>query len=302
MHRAVAALLSALILGTPVAPAVAADDAPWSVRTAANSYGSDRQNYSYTVNPGDKVEDGLMVVNSGKTPLDLAVYAADAYTTANGRLDLLTPDTKSTGVGTWVHAERTRVQVAPGQSLQVPFTISVPADATPGDHLGGIVTSLNQDGVNRRLAIRIQLRVGGDLKPALSVDDLKLHYSGKGNATVTYTIHNTGNAVLAARPATTVAGPFGVWKVDSGLSDSPQLLPGESWKASGEVHGITPAVRLTGTVTLLPLLTDAAGSTGTLTQLDATTHTWAMPWWLPLPLIVVLAALLVVRFTRKRSA
>ncbi|MFG1817385.1 WxL protein peptidoglycan domain-containing protein [Kribbella sp. NPDC049174] len=294
-------LLIALTTGAPTA--AAADDVPWSVSTAANSFGSDRQNYSYTVNPGGQVEDGLVVVNRGKTPLELAVYAADAYTTDNGRLDLLTPDTKSTGVGAWVHADRDGMKVAPGQSVQVPFTINVPADAKPGDHLGGIVTSLKRGtDVDRRLAIRIRLRVSGDLKPSLSVDDLKVRYTGNRNATVTYTVHNNGNAILAARPSTSVAGPFGSWRVESGQEDSPQLLPGETWKTSTQVHGVTPALRLTGTVTLTPLLTDAAGSTGPLNPIASTTHAWSIPWWvIPALVALVVVLLLVARRIRSRA-
>ncbi|MEI8411474.1 MULTISPECIES: WxL protein peptidoglycan domain-containing protein [unclassified Kribbella] len=297
------ALVAAVVLlsALTATPAAADDDVPWSVSTAANSFGSERQNYSYTVNPGGQVEDGLMVVNRGRTPLELAVYAADAYTTDNGRLDLLTPDTKSTGVGAWAHADRASVKVAPGQSVQVPFTIDVPADAKPGDHLGGIVTSLKQGtDVDRRLAIRIQLRVSGDLQPGLSVDDLKVHYKGHSDATVTYTVRNTGNAILAARPSTAVSGPFGKWRVESDQQASPQLLPGESWKVSTDIHGVTPALRVTGTVTLLPLLTDAAGSTGSLTPLTATAHAWTTPWWLFLILTVVLVA--VVLLVRRRRA
>lgn len=296
-------MLKALVLLVALTAAAPADDVPWSVSTAANSYGSDRQNYSYTVNPGGRVDDGLMVVNRGKTPLELAVYAADAYTTDQGKVDLLTPDTKSTGVGAWVHADQGSVTVAPGQSKQVPFIIDVPADAKPGDHLGGIVTSLKQGtDVDRRLAIRIHLRVSGDLKPSLSVDDLKMRYTGGRNATVTYTVHNTGNAILAARPSTSVAGPFGAWRVEGQQTDSPQLLPGETWKVSTEVHGVTPAVRLSGTVTLLPLLTDAAGSTGPLTPMSTTTHTWTTPWWLLLLVLLAAAVVVVVRrLTRKRA-
>jgi hypothetical protein len=297
-------MFKALVLLVALTAAAPADDVPWSVSTAANSFGSDRQNYSYTVNPGGQVEDGLKVVNNGKTPLELAVYAADAYTTDQGKVDLLTPDTKSTGVGAWVHADRQNVQVAAGKSVQVPFTINVPADAKPGDHLGGIVTSLKQGtDVDRRLAIRIHLRVSGDLKPTMSVDDLKVRYTGGRNATVTYTVHNTGNAILAARPSTSVAGPFGMWRAEGQQADSPQLLPGETWKVSTEVHGVTPALRLTGTVTLLPLLTDAAGSTGPLTPTSTTTHAWTTPWWLPFALLAALVLLLLVvrRLTRKRA-
>lgn len=310
MRGAIATLLVALSVVASGGTARAADDVPWSVSTAANSFGADRPNYSYTVNPGEQIEDGLIVANSGKTPLSLAVYAADGFTTDAGKLDLLTMDAKSTGVGAWVRAAQSQVTVQPGQSVQVPFILAVPAGATPGDRMGGIVTSLTQGGENRRLAIRIRLRVSGELKPSMSVDDVRLHYSGtpnpfgKGDATVTYTIHNTGNAILAARPSTSVAGLFGIGRVESAkVDDTPQLLPGESWKVSAKVDGVPAAVRATGTVKLLPLLTDAAGSTGTLDNVTATTHAWTIPWVALLVLLVLCAVVvLILRRRRRHSA
>ena len=167
--------------------------------------------------------------------------------------------------------------------------------------MGGIVTSLTQGGENRRLAIRLRLRVSGELKPAMSVDDVHLHYAGKGDATLTYTIHNTGNTMLAARPSTAVSALFKTNDAST-IADTPQLLPGETWKVSTTVHGITPILRLTGKVTLLPLLTDAAGSTGTLDNVTATTHAWTLRWALLafLILVCVVAVLLAVR--RRRTA
>ncbi|MFD3403938.1 WxL protein peptidoglycan domain-containing protein [Kribbella sp. NPDC058693] len=311
MRGLLATLLAAVGAIAGAGTAVAADDVPWSVSTAANSFGSDRQNYSYTVDPGGEVQDALVVANSGKTPLTLGVYAADGFTTDDGRLDLLTDDAKSTGVGTWVHTPSAQVTIQPGKSLQVPFALAVPAGATPGDHLGGIVTSLKQSGdVDRRLAIRIRVRVSGALEPSVSVDDVKIHYSGtaipfaKADATVTYTIHNTGNAILAARPSTSLVGLFGAGRVGSmHVDDTPQLLPGESWKVSAKVDGVRPLIRETGTVTLLPLLTDAAGSTGTLDTVTATAHAWSIPWAALLVLVVLcLAVIALVTSRRVRRA
>ncbi|MEU6012183.1 DUF916 domain-containing protein [Streptomyces sp. NPDC047453] len=314
LHRsAVVALLAVLtFLATGAGPAAAADgDVSWAVRTASNDFGSDRPNYSYTVNPGGHVDDALVVVNHGTTPLHLAVYAADAFTDEAGRLDLVTKDAKSTRVGAWVRTDRPDVAIRPGRSVKVPFTLTVPRDAAPGDHMGGIVTSL-ADGTDtgRRLGIRIRLRVGGALEPKLSVQDLHVRYSGtanpvgRGDATVTYTIHNTGNAILAARQAVAVSGPFGVLRAAaSHVDDSPALLPGEIWKVTVPVHGVAPALRAAGTVTLVPLLTDASGSVAPLAGAKTTTHAWTVPWTLLLCVIVLIglvAAGLVSRSRRHR--
>jgi WxL interacting protein linking bacterial and host surfaces len=277
--------------------AVADDTVPWQVKTASNSYGSSRANYSYTVAAGGQVQDAFVVVNRGKTPLDLAVSAGDAFTTSSGELDLRGADSED--VGTWVHADRKQVKVLPGKSVEVPFSVAVPADARSGDHLGGVITSLTRNDVERRLAIRIRVRVSGVLRPSLSVEDLKVHYAGKGDATVGYEIRNTGNTIAAARQTASVSGPFGRLKSQSAaIADSPQLLPGETWKVSVPVKGVTPAGRLTGAVELLPLVTDAAGSTATFAAVETTAHAWTIPW--PLVLVFVLVAAGAVLVIRRR--
>ncbi|GAA3586335.1 WxL protein peptidoglycan domain-containing protein [Kribbella ginsengisoli] len=295
--------VGAVVLGAGTA--AAADSAPWQVKTASNSYGSSRANYSYTVAAGGQVQDAFVVLNRGKAPLDLAVYAGDAFTTSTGELDLRGSDSKD--LGTWVHADRKQVRVLPGKSVEVPFRIEVPADARPGDHLGGVITSLTQNDVERRLAIRIRLRVSGQLEPSLSVEDLKVKYAGNGDATVAYEIRNTGNTIAAARQTASVSGPFGRLESQSGaIADSPQLLPGETWKVSVPVKGVTPAGRLTGAVELLPLVTDAAGSTATFAAVRTTAHAWTIPWGVVLLLVVVVAGLVLVtrrvRGARRQAA
>ncbi|MFE4174510.1 WxL protein peptidoglycan domain-containing protein [Streptomyces sp. NPDC056909] len=299
------------------APAQAADgDVTWTVRTAANGYGDDRSSYSYAVNPGGQVKDTMVVTNRSKSPLQLAVYAADGFTTDTGQLDLLTKDKKSVGIGAWVHAARDSVVIKPGKSAEVPFTVGVPGNATPGDYVGGILTSLKQsdeaEGINvdRRLGIRVKLRVSGELKPKLAIEDLHVDHSGssnpfgKGDATVTYTIHNTGNAILSGKQTVSVSGPFGWLKAEAGdIAPPPDLLPGESWKTKVPVHGVASAVSLTATATLTPVLTDASGSTTSLKPVEATAHGWAVPWILLILVVVLIAAIVgTILLTRRNRA
>jgi hypothetical protein len=266
-------LLSTLgLVGLLAGPAGAAD---WTVAPAANHFGAGREDVRYTVNPGGRVEDAIAVVNGGTAPLRLALSATEAA----------------------VRLERRDVTVAPGQSAEVPFLVAPSGDAAPGDHAGDIVAS----GGGRRVEIPIRLRVGGPLKPSLSVEDVEVHYSG-GRATVTYTVHNTGNAILTARQAVSLSGPFGRWSVRAGkLADSPALLPGRRWKGSAPLRDVTPALRLTANVTLVPLLTDAAGSTSPLSPATASGHAWTVPW-APLAGVIAVCGLAVAGVARRRSA
>ncbi|MFC0507457.1 WxL protein peptidoglycan domain-containing protein [Micromonospora costi] len=319
LRTAAAALLAAVVAtGVSAGPALAAGgDVAWTVRTASNSYGAARSSYSYSVNPGGTISDAMVVANRGPVPLNLSVYAADGFTTDAGQLDLVTRDAKSVAVGAWVRADRASVAVQPGKTVQVPFSVTIPDNATPGDYVGGILTSLTQpdqaQGINvdRRLGIRIKLRVGGELKPTLAIENLHVSYAGTvnpfgtGDATVTYTIHNTGNAALSSTQKVSVSGPFGSLRASaSEIPASPELLPGESWKVTVPVHDVAPTVRLAATATLTPMLTDASGSVTPLKPVETTAHGWAVPWTLTVLVVVliaiVVAAILLSRRNRER--
>ena len=57
------------------------------------------------------------------------------------------------------------------------------------------------------------------------------------------------------------------------------------------LHDVTPALQVTATVTLVPLLTDAAGSTAPLRATKASQHAWTVPWSLLLLVVVVVCGL-----------
>lgn len=292
------------------------DDVTWTVRTASNGFGSDRTAFGYGLDPGASADDALVVANRGDEPLVLAVYAAAGYTTDAGLFDVRTAGTEPTGLGAWLETATDTLTVGPGETAEVPFTIAVPDDATPGDYAGAVITSLaqgDQDAgitVDRRLGIRVDLRVGGELAPSLAVEDPQVRYhgtanpAGTGTADVSWTLHNTGNTVVSAQQSATVSGPFGLLAVDAAsdaLAAAPDLLPGESWTVTVPVTGVAPAIRLGADVTVTPVLTDAAGSTSALAPVYAVARTWAVPWMtLAVVLLVLAAAVLLPRLARRR--
>jgi len=312
------AALAALAVALPSAPALAAaeDDVTWTVRTASNTFGADRTSYSYTIDPGSTVSDAIVIANHGDQPVSLEVYASDGYTSTEGQLSLLVSEDPSRAVGAWITADNGTVEVAAGETVTVPFTVAIPDDATPGDYAGGVVTSLTvpdeSAGVNvdRRLGIRVNLRVGGQLAPALAVEDASVSWNGGlnpfagGDATVTYTLHNTGNAALDAQPATQVGGIFGLFATQAALTgDVPALLPGESWTQTVTVPGVPPLFALLASVSVTPLVVDASGSTSPIAEVGATAVGAAVPWTaLVLIALIVVAALLLRRRSRTRRA
>ena len=313
LRSVVVALLLASGLAMVPAAAAQADDVTWTVRTVSNDLGADRTNFTYTINPGSSLEDALVITNRGATALDLGVYASDGYTTESGEFDLLVGGEKSSNIGAWVQSDTDSVTVAPGETVTVPFTVDIPANATPGDYAGGIVTSLAQSdaeqgiNVDRRLGVRIALRVGGDLAPALAIENPHLDWNGGlnplagGDATMTYTLHNTGNAVLSAQQLGEISGPFGLLRTKAGAVDeSPQLLPGESWDVSVAIADVPASFWLTATATVTPLVVDAAGSTTALTPITASANSLALPWALLLIILIAVVLVLLARRLRRR--
>ena len=259
------------------------------------------------LNPGGTVEDGLVVVNHGKEPLDLAVYAADGFTTDDGQLDLLDQGREvrsASAPGSTPTAGSVTIQ--PGKSVEVPFTVTLPKNATPGDYMGGIITSLTAGRRRRRAstsigasAIRVRLRVGGELKPSLAVEDLHVDVrrpaqpvrQGRRHRHLHDPQHRQRDP---RRPSQTVSvsGPFGWLRGRGGRRSRspPELLPGEQWEVSVPVHGVRPAVTAGRAPSpSRPLLTDASGSITPLEPVEATTHGWAIPWTLLLLVVVLIA-------------
>ncbi|GAA5195172.1 WxL protein peptidoglycan domain-containing protein [Microbacterium jejuense] len=315
-----AAVAVALAIALPAAPALAADsdtDADavnWTVRTESNNFGADRTNYGYTIDPGGSVADGIVVANHGQEPVELKVYAADGFTSEDGALSLVVAGEESKAVGAWITPDQESVTLAAGASASIPFTVSIPDNATPGDYAGGIVTSLTvpdaATGVNvdRRLGIRVNLRVGGELAPALAVEGLSVSWNGGlnpfagGDATVTYTLHNTGNAAVSAEPASTVGGVFGLLVTDApAVAAVPELLPGESLTQTVVVPNVPPLFALLASTTVTPVVMDAAGSRSPITEVSATGVGVAVPWMLLIILALIAAAIVLVLRRRGRS-
>ncbi|WP_183154919.1 WxL protein peptidoglycan domain-containing protein [Streptomyces shenzhenensis] len=313
-HRLLAALLTALlsVLWTPAA-AMAAPTAPaspraaeqnqitWGAAPADTSVGKGRSRFTYTLAPGDRVTDAIAVVNRSDTTIRLRVYASDAFTTPSGGIDLLSADKKPTDVGSWIRMKSTTLTLKSQKTAVVPFTLTVPENATPGDHSGGVVTSLITKAqgktvrLDRRLGSRVYLRVSGPLSPSLKVSDLHVSYdgtlnpAGSGSLRVTYTVTNTGNVRLKARQLIRTKGLFGLMGQDARVADLPEVLPGNALTRTVTVTGIWPTVRLDTAVVLQPVASDDQPAIQA-DQASATRSLWAWPWGQLIALAVLAAA------------
>ncbi|MGA4849289.1 hypothetical protein ACOBQB_24645 [Streptomyces sp. G5(2025)] len=194
--------------------------------------------------PGTVLRDTLAVTNPGSKPRTVSLR----------------------GTGAWVRFAQRRVTVPPRTRAEVPFTVTVPEDAVPGDHPGAVVAS----GGGRTVGVRLHLRVGGPTLPALTVERVKVDQDA---GRITYDLVNRGNTVLRPKLAVHADGVLGT------LLDRParplpvELLPGrrvslsEPWP---DAPGLDVAdVRLTATAT---------ASDGARARDSATASARFVPW------------------------
>ncbi|MEV7276230.1 DUF916 domain-containing protein [Streptomyces sp. NPDC093111] len=309
--RALSVFGAVLLLGGPAAaPASAADNGEWAVYPAASRLGS-RPYFYLSADPGGTVTDRVTVANKTAAPLSFLLYGADAYNTErDGGFAVRTRQEKQTGAGAWIRPERDRVTVPPHSSVTVPYTLTVPADAAPGDHPGAVV-ALDERvakgsggsvalGVQRAVGARVYLRVGGPTVPALGVEDVTLEQdrplvpgTGTSTAVVSYTLYNRGNVTLSPKVALKAQGLFGRTLLTRDLDRLPaELLPRQKIRLSERWTG-SPQLDW-GELTLTATAKDVRES-GRVSFL-------ALPW-LPLAVLVAGAAagLFGLRIRRRRA-
>ena len=321
MRRALAAsALLGVMLGLTCAGPASADTggrATFGVRPTGKNGPDDRPTFAYAATPGGVFHDQVEISNAGTEPLALKVYASDAFTPRTGGFDLLAAGTKSDDAGTWVTLSRPLVRVPARSKVIVPFTLEVPATATPGDHSAGIVASLSSIGsdskgnkvaVDQRVGARIYMRISGKLEPGLTVEGLTTSYRpgrnpfGGGTTTLTYRVRNTGNVRLGAKQTVTVSTLWGAKKAAEGIADVPEILPGDAVDMTAEIRSGFPAVWLTGSVHADPKAQPGDGKLP-LYAVARDRGYWAVSWVL-LAIVggvaLLVAALFTVRHQRRR--
>ncbi len=256
----------------------------------------------YTATKGASFDDHVAVRNYSLQALTLNVYATDAINTPDGGFGLLPASSKAVDAGSWIHptGASTAVTVAPQSFRIVPIHIAIPSDASPGDHVAGVIASLSTATSNphapnvkldQRVATRVYVRVAGPIHPGLQIENVRTAYhddvsplSG-GSAKVSFTVHNVGNVKLGGRTKVTVHGLLGTSTAVS-LPDFPLLLPGNTLRLSTNVSGIYPEMLEHATVTISPLLLPGDTDPG-LKKYSSGDHFLAIPW-LPLAAILLM--------------
>ncbi|GGV18440.1 hypothetical protein GCM10010182_44810 [Actinomadura cremea] len=225
--------------------------------------------FAFEAPPGETVRDVVRITNLTGGPLTFRLYGADAYNTPrDAGFALRTAEETSRDVGAWISVKPASLTIPARGAKELPFTLKVPHNATPGEHIGGIV-ALNtaiesvqrsggaRVGVRRAVGARVHLRVAGPLTPGLRAAGLGVDrteplvpFVGRGRGTIRYTVVNTGNQRVSPTARVRATGLFGReierWP-DRRL---PEILPGERteitlpWNGPPAMDAVTVRVEL----------------------------------------------------------
>lgn len=263
-----------------------------------------RANFAFDLKPGQEVKDTVRVHNRSGGVIELRLYATDAYNSPTGALDLLAGDQDPKDVGDWISIAPATIRIAPAERREIDFTLRVPDNAEPGDHVGGIVTSLiREEGgptavtVDRRAATRVQVRVDGPLTPQLAITNLTTTWNGtlnplgRGTVETSYTVTNTGNVRMGANQIIKAKSPIGFPSRTYRPDPIQELLPGSEISLTYAVDGVWPTFRTGTKVTLEAVPTVNNDDYNVTTAGDsASAGNWTIPWALIVALILAAVA------------
>ena len=169
--------------------------------------------FSHELTPGAVLSDEALVMNSGDVPVTLKLFAADGITAINARVAFAKQGQESTGASRgasrWLSLPVTEIPLAPGQEMVVPFTITVPSDASPGHHVAGLVVEAPPSGeeaspggegegqfavnVIQQAGVAVVIDVPGPHVAGLGITGTCLLDQGEQGATFEIDVDNTGN-------------------------------------------------------------------------------------------------------------
>ena len=209
--------------------------------TPKNPKGNDDQliKFHYSANPGDVIEDSMHVTRkylySQKPAVDVNYYVVDGHMTQDGFISMESEFDTSDLIGKWTKLGKTTETIK--YETDVPFTITIPKNATPGQYIGGFVLTevedeeaktVNQQSnltkVRLRYATTIRVDVNGEINTGFEVSNINYQIKD-GSLNLKFDFINKGNVIHEFSGFYTLDGVFKDKKIEIPLK---KVLPGET--------------------------------------------------------------------------
>ena len=176
--------------------------------------------FIFTAKPGETIRDAVLAVNDSDQPLGLIVSLADGLSATTGGASF---GDKADKAKQWIAATDLGVITVPPRkgavagAVRLPFTLTVPKDAAPGDYLFGFVAEPTAGAIPAqpakgfvvnvipRAAVSVVVSVAGRTEKKIAVESLTVS-SPKEQWHLQVMIRNTGNVMWKGNGKVTLQG------------------------------------------------------------------------------------------------
>ncbi|MFA6100100.1 MAG: hypothetical protein WC750_04490 [Patescibacteria group bacterium] len=263
---------------------------------------------------GMRVTGRLMITNDGKAAQTYYVSVQSFVPVGEDGEQQYLDEADLKGLPSWFKFNQASYPLAPGETAEIPYSITAPQDAEPGGHYATVFFSTNPETANDRTAINLAaktgivflVKVGGDVKENASIESFTVNQAVFSHlpAMMSLRIRNTGSvhfrpvgtltvrnmwggivARVPANPKKAAVLPSSIRRLDTWWTKSTDLAEG------GFIAGLTNEWRNFALGRYTAMVDVKYGSQNA--PLEARTVSfWVIPWRMGLILVFLIAALL----------
>jgi hypothetical protein len=203
--RSIVALLlatSAVLLSTAL-PVLGADPA---AKLGLKPVGVSGAYFDLHLGAGETKKLAVQLGNYGSAPVTASTFASDAYSMIDGGMAVRLKDEPSSGTTAWLDYTPESLTLEAGATTTRTFTVTVPADAAPGDHITSLVVQseaaiggANEVAFNQvvRQVVAVSIHVPGTALPGLALPSATLRTTPAGRVWLDFGVSNTGRRNLS---------------------------------------------------------------------------------------------------------
>lgn len=278
--------------------------APETAQAQQNGVSIIPAQFDELLEPGTTVNYSFSVRNLNSTDETFYLFTRNISGVSDSRVPVFAVGNERTGyeLADWISLSETELRLAPDERRSVDFTMTVPENAGPGSHFGGIFVSVEPPeitgsgaSVGYQVANIVHVRVAGEAVEEASIRQFstdKFLY-GSQNVTFNARIENSGNVLV--RPS----GPLEIYNMLGNKvgnitfnPDSFAVFP----KDTREFNDIVWEGDSLGFGRYEAILSPVYGEEGVRKTMSNTVTFWIIPWNIVGPILGVLALILIITF------
>ena len=253
-------------------------------------------------NPGETLDSTTKVTNLSEDTLKIKSELQDFIVESdNGVPTFVESGSTIWSMSKWIGfaEEYQEFLLEPNESKDIPFTIDIPQDATPGGHYTSIlftpiIVEENIAGplIEHKIGTHVKLTVSGDIRESAEITDFVAPYfSEYGPTPLSIKILNDGNTHIPVSGNVTIKNTVGKqvaeWEIKpANVFPTAVRLWETEWKGKWRFGIYKAEVDLTYGVTDTPL--------------NSYVYFWIIPWKIVLGILVIMISLIIIGYNKEK--